>query len=99
MEEIRDDKINELVGAMQSWVRGYRAREDYSKLYFERKGLLCAQMTIRNYMVGKTWLWWQLFLAIKPMLKAGNFEQFKQDLAKKTTHAANHMDDVIREGD
>ena len=47
MEEIRDDKINELVGAMQSWIRGYRAREDYSKLYFERKGLLCAQMTIR----------------------------------------------------
>ena len=47
MEEIRDDKINELVGAMQSWVRGYRAREAYSKLYFERKGLLCAQMTIR----------------------------------------------------
>ena len=47
MEEIRDDKINELVGAMQSWIRGYRAREAYSKLYFERKGLLCAQMTIR----------------------------------------------------
>ena len=47
-------------------------------------------------MVGKQWLWWQLFLAIKPMLKAGNFEQFKQDLAKKTVYAADHLDDVIR---
>ena len=48
-------------------------------------------------MVGKTWLWWQLFLLIKPMLKAGNFEQFKQDLAKKTVYAADHLDDVVKE--
>ena len=47
-------------------------------------------------MIGKKWPWWQLFLAIKPMLKAGNFEQFKQDLAKKTVYAADHLDDVIR---
>ena len=48
MEEIRDDKINEGVGAIQSCFRGYRSRDAYGKLYFERKGLLCAQMTIRK---------------------------------------------------
>ncbi len=43
------------------------------------------------------WLWWQLWLGVKPKLRAGNFEQFKQDLAKKTVFAANHLDDVIKE--
>merc|ERR1719340_479583 len=27
------------------------------------------QRTIRNYHIGKTWLWWKLWLAIKPNLK------------------------------
>ena len=48
-------------------------------------------------MMGKKWLWWQLWLALKPQLKAGNFEQFKQELAHKTVYAANHLDDVIKE--
>jgi hypothetical protein len=53
MEEIRDDRINELVGQFQSTCRGWFSKRDYSKLYKERKGLLCAQTTIKNYMIGK----------------------------------------------
>ena len=26
---------------------------------------------------GKTWLWWSLWLALKPGLKSGHFEEFK----------------------
>ena len=43
------------------------------------------------------WLWWQLWLGVKPKLRAGNFEQFKVDLAKKTVYAENHLDEVIKE--
>ena len=32
---------------------------------------------------GKTWLWWSLWLALKPGLKSGHFEEFKQQLAER----------------
>ena len=69
MEEIRDDRINELCAYLQSWVRGYYARKAYKKLWDHKRGLLCIQRTVRNYMMGNSWLWWQLWLKIKPNLK------------------------------
>ena len=53
MEEIRDDKVNELVAFLQSWIRGYQARKVYKKLWDHKRGLYCAQRTIRNYMMGE----------------------------------------------
>ena len=58
-------------------------------------GLLVAQRTIRGYMIGKTWLWWSLWLALKPGLKSGHFEEFKQQLAEKIQFAQDHLDEVI----
>ena len=43
------------------------------------------------------WLWWQLWLSLKPKLKAGNFAVFKQELAAKMDHAQKHLDDVIKQ--
>merc|ERR1719340_400361 len=53
------------------------------------------QGTIRGYMIGKTWLWWSLWLALKPGLKSGHFEEFKQALADKIKFAQDHLDEVI----
>ena len=53
MEEIRDDKINELVSQMQGAIRAYYARRIYKKLYDHKYGLLVAQRTIRNFMIGE----------------------------------------------
>ncbi len=96
MEELRDDRVNDLVGLLQSWVRGYFARKVYKKLWDHKRGLLCVQRTIRNYIMGKKWLWWQLWLGIKPKLKAGRFQEFKQELAQRTTYAQDHLDEVIK---
>merc|ERR1719450_1775941 len=60
-------------------------------------GLLVSQRTIRNYMIGKKWLWWTLWLSLKPTLKSGHFEEFKQELAAKTQYAQDHLDEVIKE--
>merc|ERR1711970_116215 len=56
-----------------------------------------SQRTIRNYMIGKKWLWWTLWLALKPNLKSGHFEEFKQELAAKTQFAQDHLEEVIKE--
>jgi response regulator of citrate/malate metabolism len=48
-------------------------------------------------MIGKKWLWWSLWLTLKPNLKSGRFEEFKTELANKTTYAQDHLDEVIKE--
>merc|ERR1711915_895614 len=97
MEEIRDDRINDLVSMLQGAIRAYYARRIYKKLWDHKMGLLVAQRTIRNYMIGKKWLWWTMWLALKPNLKSGHFEEFKQELAEKTQYAQDHLDEVTRE--
>merc|ERR1712055_245527 len=97
MGEIRDDRINDLVAMMQGAIRAYYARRIYKKLWDHKMGLLVSQRTIRNYMIGKKWLWWTLWLALKPNLKSGHFEEFKQELAAKTQYAQDHLEEVIKE--
>merc|ERR1712212_1285868 len=41
--------------------------------------------------------WWNLWLALKPRLKSGRFEEFKTELANKTLYAQEHLEEVIRE--
>jgi len=99
MEEIRDDGINNLVAMMQGTIRAYYARRIYKRLWSHKMGLLVAQRTIRGYMIGKTWLWWSLWLALKPGLKSGHFEEFKAELANKIQFAQDHLDEVIAQRD
>merc|ERR1712168_763939 len=97
MEEIRDDRINDLVAMFQGAIRAFYARRIYKKLYDHKFGLLVIQRTVRNYMIGKKWLWWTLWLTLKPGLKSGNFENFKIELANKIQFAQDHLDEVIKE--
>merc|ERR1719495_3131555 len=97
MEELRDDRVNDLVAMLQGAIRAYYARKIYKKLWDHKMGLLVAQRTIRNYMIGKKWLWWTLWLALKPGLKSGRFEEFKTELANKTVYAQDHLEEVIKE--
>lgn len=83
--------------ALQAWVRGYFARKVYKKLWDHKRGLLCVQRNVRMYMVGKKWLWWQLLLAIKPKLKSGNLDGFRQELAERIRHAQDNLGDVVRQ--
>jgi hypothetical protein len=48
-------------------------------------------------MIGKKWLWCTIWLAPKPNLKSGHFEEFKSDFAAKIQYAHDHLDEVIKE--
>merc|ERR1719500_185923 len=84
---------------MQGSIRAYYARRIYNRLWKHKMGLLVSQRAIRGYMIGKTWLWWSLWLALKPGLKSGHFEEFKQQLAEKIQFAQDHLDEVIAQRD
>jgi myosin heavy chain 6/7 len=97
MEELRDERVTHLVSALQSWVRGYFARKVYKKLWDHKRGLLCVQKCMRGYMVGKQWLWWQLWLRIKPSLKSGNLDGFRNELAARIKYAQDNLENVKKQ--
>merc|ERR1711973_1042307 len=95
MEEVREDRIGMVLSWLQAQARGKAARLTFKKLQDQKLSLYCLQRTIRNYYIGKTWLWWQLWLAIKPNLKCTKFAQYKAEYEEKIAIADAHMDKAL----
>merc|ERR1711963_1133255 len=83
MEEVREDRIGEVLSWLQAQARGKTSRLIFKKLQDQKLALYTMQRTIRNYYIGKTWLWWQLWLALKPQLKCTKFAQWVADYEEK----------------
>merc|ERR1712098_74065 len=77
MEEDREDKFGSVLALLQAQARGKASRITFKKMQDQKLALYCLQRTIRNFRIGKTWLWWQLWLAVKPNLKCTKFAQYK----------------------
>merc|ERR1719211_966851 len=91
MEETREDKIGSVLALLQAQARGKASRLVFKKMQDQKLALYCLQRTIRNYRIGKTWLWWQLWLAIKPNLKCTKFAQYKAEYEEKIAEAEAHI--------
>merc|ERR1711983_159420 len=77
MEEVREDKIGSVLALLQAQARGKASRITFKKMQDQKLALYCLQRTIRNFRIGRTWLWWQIWMAIKPNLKCTQFGKFK----------------------
>jgi myosin heavy chain 6/7 len=97
MEEVREDRIGSVLSWLQSQARGKASRLLFKKMQDQKLALYCCQRTIRNYYIGKTWLWWQLWLAIKPHLKCSKFSQYKAEYEQKIAIAEANIDKAIAE--
>merc|ERR1711962_275737 len=97
MEETREDRIGSVLAWLQSGARGKASRMQFKKLQDQKLSLYCLQRTIRNYYIGKTWLWWQLWLAIKPNLKCTKFAQYKAEYEDKIALAEANIDGALEE--
>merc|ERR1711976_1147277 len=88
-------------GSVLSWLqaqaRGKASRLVFKKLQDQKLALYCLQRTIRNYYIGKTWLWWQLWLAVKPNLKCTKFAQYKAEYEEKIAIAEANIDKAVAE--
>merc|ERR1719471_1645917 len=67
------------------------------KMQDQKLALYCLQRTIRNWHIGKTWLWWQLWLAVKPNLKCTKFAQYKAEYEEKIAIAEANIDKAVAE--
>ena len=99
MEEFREDRIGCVLSWLQAQARGKASRLIFKKLQDQKLSLYCLQRTIRNYYIGKTWRWWQLWLDIKPNLKCTQFAKYKADFEDKIAIAEENIDVAIAECD
>merc|ERR1719210_2747156 len=97
MEEVREDRIGDVLAWLQAGARGKASRVVFKKMQDQKLSLYCLQRTIRNYYIGKTWLWWQLWLLIKPNLKCTKFAQYKAEYEEKIAIAEANIDKAIAE--
>merc|ERR1719295_61514 len=97
MEEVREDRIGMVLSWLQSQARGKASRIVFKKMQDQKLALYCLQRTIRNYYIGKTWLWWQLWLAIKPNLKCTKFAQYKAEYEEKIAIAEANIGRAVAE--
>merc|ERR1712106_1303846 len=95
MEEVREDKIGSVLSWLQAGARGKASRMQYKKLQDQKLALYCVQRSIKNWMISKTWLWMQLWLAIKPNLKCTQFSKYKKEYEDKIEEAEAHIDRAI----
>merc|ERR1711997_919134 len=97
MEEVREDRIGSVLSWLQAQARGKASRLVFKKLQDQKLALYCLQRTVRNYYIGKTWLWWQLYLGIKPSLKCSRFAQYKAEYEEKIAIAEANIDKAVAE--
>uniref|UniRef100_A0A8C9DNH6 Myosin heavy chain 1 n=1 Tax=Prolemur simus TaxID=1328070 RepID=A0A8C9DNH6_PROSS len=93
LEEMRDEKLAQLITRTQARCRGFLARVEYQRMVERRESIFCIQYNIRAFMNVKHWPWMKLYFKIKPLLKSAEtekemanmkeeFEKTKESLAK-----------------
>ncbi|KAL7989389.1 hypothetical protein Chor_012055 [Crotalus horridus] len=93
LEEMRDDKLAQLITRTQAMCRGFLARFEFKKMMERRESIFTIQYNVRSFMNVKHWPWMKLYFKIKPLLKSAEsekemanmkeeFEKAKEDLAK-----------------
>ncbi|KAL7989388.1 hypothetical protein Chor_012054 [Crotalus horridus] len=93
LEEMRDDKLAQLITRTQAVCRGYLMRKEFTKMMERRESIFSIQYNVRSFMNVKHWPWMKLYFKIKPLLKSAEsekemanmkeeFEKTKEDLVK-----------------
>ena len=95
MEEFREDKIGNVLAWLQSGARGKASRMAFKKLQDQKMALYACQRAIRTMMIAKTWLWMQIWLAIKPNLKCTQFGKYKKEYEEKIAIAEANIDKAV----
>ncbi|XP_063312181.1 myosin-4-like [Pelobates fuscus] len=75
LEEMRDEKLSQLITRTQAICRGYLMRVEFKKMNERRESVYCIQYNVRSFMNVKHWPWMKLYFKIKPLLKSAESEK------------------------
>ncbi|CAL8302243.1 unnamed protein product [Merluccius merluccius] len=86
LEEMRDERLAQVVTSTQALCRAYVVRLEYQKMVARREAIYTVQYNIRSFMNVKHWPWMRLYFKLKPLLKSAESEkemvQIKEDFTK-----------------
>ncbi|XP_041944180.1 myosin heavy chain, fast skeletal muscle-like [Alosa sapidissima] len=91
LEEMRDEKLANLVTMTQALSRGYLMRKEFVKMMERREAIITIQYNIRSFVNVKHWPWMKVYFKVKPLLKSAetakeltemkeNYDKMKTDL-------------------
>ncbi|KAE8581911.1 hypothetical protein XENTR_v10019867 [Xenopus tropicalis] len=75
LEEMRDDKLAQLITRTQALCRGFLMRVEFKKMIERRDAIFVIQYNVRSFMNVKHWPWMKLYFKIKPLLKSAETEK------------------------
>ncbi|XP_040180456.1 myosin-1B-like [Rana temporaria] len=75
LEEMRDDKLAQLITRTQAQCRGFLMRVEFKKMMERRDAIFVIQYNVRSFMNVKHWPWMKLYFKIKPLLKSAETEK------------------------
>lgn len=96
LEEIRDDRIMKLLSWLQAWIRGWASRKYYSKMQKQRTALIVMQRNLRKFKIMRSWLWYELWIKLKPRLKATRGEEELEKLEATAVKAEEEYEKVVK---
>ncbi|XP_075040960.1 myosin-4-like [Mixophyes fleayi] len=75
LEEMRDEKLAQLITCTQALCRGFLMRVEFKKMMERREAIYVIQYNVRSFMNVKHWPWMKLYFKIKPLLKSAENEK------------------------
>ncbi|XP_075691563.1 myosin heavy chain, skeletal muscle, adult-like [Rhinoderma darwinii] len=75
LEEMRDEKLAQLITNTQALCRGFLMRIEFKKMMERREAIFIIQYNVRSFMNVKHWPWMKLYFKIKPLLQSAETEK------------------------
>ncbi|XP_027897164.1 myosin-4-like isoform X3 [Xiphophorus couchianus] len=86
LEEMRDERLAQVVMSVQALCRRFLVRMEYQKMMARKEAIYTLQYNLRSFMNVKHWPWMKLYFKLKPLLKSAEAEkemaQMKIDFTK-----------------
>ncbi|KJH51244.1 myosin head [Dictyocaulus viviparus] len=93
IEDLRDQKINQLITGIQSSIRYYNAILEYHSRKRQHNSYVILQRNIRSWSILRTWDWFLLFGKIRPSLKCS---RMAEEIAKMAEQQKTLETEVLK---
>nr|XP_045582183.1 myosin heavy chain, muscle-like isoform X2 [Procambarus clarkii] len=96
LEEIRDSHLGKIITWLQSWIRGFTGRKEYGRLQEQRVALVVVQRQLRNFVSMQSWVWFNLWQKVKPLLHVTRPEDIIRGLRERAGKAQENLDNELK---
>ena len=79
LEDLRDERITDMMVNLQARCRGYLGRKQLNKLKLQHLAVSCIQRNVRKWMGIREWPWWRLYTKVQPLLNVHRTEEELKD--------------------